>query len=125
MLVLKLIHQPLLSLPIINAFFNRCAAVSKVGNAHHSARLNVHGLPHVKPMEKAQVVAGETFQITCPVAGYPIDAVVWEKGMIASRIHVNAIEAHTFLEDSSLKYLSFVFYRQSCAANQPKTSSFP
>ncbi|CAL8111483.1 unnamed protein product [Orchesella dallaii] len=57
----------------------KCTAVSKVGSAYHAARLNVHGLPHVKPMEKAQVVAGETFQITCPVAGYPIDAVVWEK----------------------------------------------
>jgi hypothetical protein len=30
-------------------------------------------------MEKAQVVAGETFTVTCPVAGYPIDAVIWEK----------------------------------------------
>jgi hypothetical protein len=30
-------------------------------------------------MDKAQVVAGETFTITCPVAGYPIDAVIWEK----------------------------------------------
>ncbi|ODN02698.1 Hemicentin-1 [Orchesella cincta] len=57
----------------------KCTAISKVGNTYHTARLNVHGLPHVKPMEKAQVVAGETFQITCPVAGYPIDAVVWEK----------------------------------------------
>ena len=30
-------------------------------------------------MEKAQVVAGHTFEFTCPVAGYPIEAVIWEK----------------------------------------------
>lgn len=31
-------------------------------------------------MDKQPVVAGETFEITCPVAGYPIDSVIWEKG---------------------------------------------
>jgi hypothetical protein len=64
--------------------FYRCTATSKVGSASHAARLNVHGLPHIRPMEKAQVVAGETFVITCPVAGYPIESVVWEKGKFIS-----------------------------------------
>ncbi|XP_035704480.1 Down syndrome cell adhesion molecule-like protein Dscam2 isoform X15 [Folsomia candida] len=57
----------------------RCTAISKVGSATHTGRLNIHGLPHVKSMDKAQVVAGSGMVKTCPVAGYPIDAVIWEK----------------------------------------------
>ena len=57
----------------------KCTATSKVGNAEHAARYNVYGLPFVKPMDKAAVVAGETMMVTCPVAGYPIETIVWEK----------------------------------------------
>lgn len=30
-------------------------------------------------MDKAAVVAGENMVVHCPVAGYPIDSIVWEK----------------------------------------------
>lgn len=30
-------------------------------------------------MEKKPIVAGETLVVTCPVAGYPIDSIVWER----------------------------------------------
>lgn len=30
-------------------------------------------------MEKKPIVAGETLYVTCPVAGYPIDSIVWER----------------------------------------------
>ena len=58
----------------------KCLASSNVGNADHSARLNVYGLPFVRPMDKVAVVAGETMTVICPVAGYPIETVMWEKG---------------------------------------------
>ena len=57
----------------------KCTAVSKVGTASHAARLNIHGLPYIRPMDKSPVVAGETFEVMCPVAGYPIDSIIWEK----------------------------------------------
>ena len=50
-----------------------------MGSVSHVGRLNIHGLPHIRPMDKAQVVAGHTFEVTCPVAGYPIETVIWEK----------------------------------------------
>ena len=59
----------------------KCAASSKVGHADHSARFNVYGLPFVRPMDKVAVVAGEMMLVTCPVAGYPIDTIQWEKGI--------------------------------------------
>lgn len=57
----------------------KCIASSKVGVAEHSAKLNVYGLPYVRTMEKKSIVAGETLIVTCPVAGYPIDSIVWER----------------------------------------------
>ncbi|CAH0581346.1 unnamed protein product [Chrysodeixis includens] len=56
-----------------------CIASSKVGSASHSARVNVYGLPYVRPMKKRPVVAGDTLIVHCPVAGYPIDSIVWER----------------------------------------------
>ncbi|XP_055694224.1 cell adhesion molecule Dscam2 isoform X11 [Lutzomyia longipalpis] len=57
----------------------KCIASSKVGVATHSAKLNVFGLPYIRPMEKKAIVAGETLIVTCPVAGHPIDSIVWER----------------------------------------------
>ncbi|XP_035788176.1 Down syndrome cell adhesion molecule-like protein Dscam2 isoform X33 [Anopheles albimanus] len=57
----------------------KCIASSKVGVAEHSAKLNVYGLPYVRTMEKKAIVAGETLIVTCPVAGYPIESIVWER----------------------------------------------
>lgn len=51
----------------------------QVGSASHAARVNVYGLPYVRPMKKRPVVAGDTLIAHCPVAGYPIDSIVWER----------------------------------------------
>lgn len=63
----------------------KCIAKSKVGVAEHSAKLNVYGLPYIRQMEKKAIVAGETLMVTCPVAGYPIDSIVWERGKRQAR----------------------------------------
>ncbi|XP_044016307.1 Down syndrome cell adhesion molecule-like protein Dscam2 isoform X2 [Aphidius gifuensis] len=57
----------------------RCTAVNRVAKAHHLARLNIYGLPHVRPMGNYAAVAGETTIIKCPVAGFPIASITWEK----------------------------------------------
>ncbi|XP_049833935.1 Down syndrome cell adhesion molecule-like protein Dscam2 isoform X22 [Schistocerca gregaria] len=57
----------------------KCIASSKVGSVEHSNRLNIYGLPFIRPMEKKAIVAGETLIVTCPVAGYPIESIVWER----------------------------------------------
>lgn len=45
----------------------------------HAARLNVYGLPFIRHMDKKAIVAGETLRVTCPVAGYPIESIIWER----------------------------------------------
>ncbi|XP_071566445.1 cell adhesion molecule Dscam2 isoform X2 [Temnothorax nylanderi] len=57
----------------------RCSAVNRVAKAHHAARLNIYGLPHVRTMGNYAAVAGETTVIKCPVAGFPIASITWEK----------------------------------------------
>ncbi|XP_011880275.1 PREDICTED: Down syndrome cell adhesion molecule-like protein Dscam2 isoform X2 [Vollenhovia emeryi] len=57
----------------------RCSAVNRVAKAHHAARLNIYGLPHVRVMGNYAAVAGETTVIKCPVAGFPIASITWEK----------------------------------------------
>ncbi|XP_017790457.1 PREDICTED: Down syndrome cell adhesion molecule-like protein Dscam2 [Habropoda laboriosa] len=56
-----------------------CIASSRAGEASHSARLNIYGLPYVRPMSTVSAVAGKQFHIKCPVAGYPIESIIWEK----------------------------------------------
>ncbi|XP_065348547.1 cell adhesion molecule Dscam2 isoform X2 [Cloeon dipterum] len=56
-----------------------CTATNRAGSAWHAARLNVYGLPYVRTIPKVTAVAGETLYIKCPVAGYPIEDIRWER----------------------------------------------
>ncbi|XP_014291200.1 cell adhesion molecule Dscam2 isoform X4 [Halyomorpha halys] len=57
-----------------------CTAENRAGKASHSARLNIYGLPYIRLIPKVTAVAGEEFRIKCPVAGYPIEEIRWERG---------------------------------------------
>lgn len=65
-----------------------CIAKSRAGESTHSARLNIYGMPFVRAMSSISAVAGKTLQIKCPVAGWPIDKIIWEKGkrLILSKV---------------------------------------
>nr|XP_053626184.1 cell adhesion molecule Dscam2-like [Cherax quadricarinatus] len=68
-----------------------CTAENSAGSVVHSARLNVYGPPHVRPMGQVSAVAGETFLVTCPVSGYPVHKITWRKAIDLQRpssIHV-------------------------------------
>jgi Down syndrome cell adhesion molecule-like protein 1 len=57
-----------------------CVVENRAGRSVHSARLNVYGLPYIRLIPKVTAVAGETLHLKCPVAGYPIEEVHWERG---------------------------------------------
>lgn len=37
------------------------------------------GMPYIRLIPKVTAVAGETLQLKCPVAGYPIEEIHWER----------------------------------------------
>lgn len=57
-----------------------CSANNVVDTIRHSARINVYGSPLIRMMKNISVVAGNTLTIRCPVAGYPIEAITWQRG---------------------------------------------
>ncbi|XP_068892720.1 cell adhesion molecule Dscam2 isoform X3 [Tenebrio molitor] len=57
-----------------------CTAENRAGKSSHSARLNVYGMPYIRLIPKVTAVAGEALQLKCPVAGYPIEEIHWERG---------------------------------------------
>ena len=40
------------------------------------------GAPYVRPMGNLVAVGGRRLELPCPVAGYPIDSITWEKGQL-------------------------------------------
>lgn len=50
-------------------YSGRCCAVPGVA-----------GLPYIRQIPKVTAVAGETLEIKCPVAGFPIEEIKWERG---------------------------------------------
>lgn len=56
-----------------------CTAHNSVGKISHSARVNVYGLPFIREMPRIIGVAGTSLVIKCPVAGYPIETITWER----------------------------------------------
>ncbi|XP_022240839.1 Down syndrome cell adhesion molecule-like protein Dscam2 [Limulus polyphemus] len=56
-----------------------CLAQSVAGTATYSNRIDVYGLPFVRPLKNITVVAKETMRTHCHVIGYPIDFIHWEK----------------------------------------------
>lgn len=70
-----------------------CVASNTAGKALHAARVNVYGLPYIREMPKVTAVAGNDLNIKCPVAGYPIESISWERGKfyLSYRINVSNI----------------------------------
>ncbi|KAL9905343.1 Down syndrome cell adhesion molecule 2 isoform 4-T7 [Glossina fuscipes fuscipes] len=57
-----------------------CIAENRAGKVQHAARLNIYGLPYIRLIPKVTAVSGETLNLKCPVAGYPIEEIHWERG---------------------------------------------
>ncbi|XP_035706801.1 Down syndrome cell adhesion molecule-like protein Dscam2 isoform X3 [Folsomia candida] len=55
-----------------------CTFTNTAGKASHTARLNIYGPPHVRPMPDILATAGQRLQIKCPVGGYPVEAITWQ-----------------------------------------------
>ena len=77
-----------------------CQAMNDVATVQHTARINVYGRPTIRRMPNITAVAGESISITCPVGGYPIDSIVWERGMMRKNENYLKINNFFFFKDS-------------------------
>lgn len=48
----------------------------------HSAKVNIYGLPFIREMPKITGISGTDLVVKCPVAGFPIDKIKWERGKL-------------------------------------------
>ena len=72
-------HVNITNVEVADAGLYECLAHNEAGEVRHSARVNVYGPPTIRPMGKLTAVAGDTFSVTCPVGGHPIDRITWKK----------------------------------------------
>ncbi|XP_065077714.1 cell adhesion molecule Dscam1 isoform X2 [Ochlerotatus camptorhynchus] len=56
-----------------------CVAQNSIGKVSHNAKVNVYGIPYIREMPKITGVSGSNLVVKCPVAGYPIDKIHWER----------------------------------------------
>ncbi|CAH1795907.1 unnamed protein product [Owenia fusiformis] len=65
----------------------KCSATNSVGQAMRVGKLNVYGVPYIRPMSNITAVANRLLIITCHASGYPIKSISWHKG--GSQLPIN------------------------------------
>lgn len=66
--------------PIVMIFFYFFFFECTTHRVYHSAKVNIYGVPFIREMPKIKGVSGTDLVVKCPVAGYPIDKIHWERG---------------------------------------------
>ncbi|KAL5020556.1 hypothetical protein ScPMuIL_003448 [Solemya velum] len=56
-----------------------CTADNGVGKVEYTAKLNVYGVPYVRPMKNITATADDPLSIRCYVAGYPVQKITWSR----------------------------------------------
>ncbi|VVC29919.1 Fibronectin type III,Immunoglobulin subtype,Immunoglobulin-like domain,Immunoglobulin-like [Cinara cedri] len=72
-------HVNISSLKVEDGGEYTCIAHNEIAQVSHSSRINVYGFPYVREMPSVHVVAGKQLVVKCPVAGYPIESINWER----------------------------------------------
>ena len=71
----------------------------------HSARVNIFGRPSMRRMPNRTAVAGESISIICPVGGYPIDLIIWERGIV-NIVNINNVLFANKINKSKMELFS-------------------
>ncbi|KAL1457022.1 hypothetical protein WDU94_001699 [Cyamophila willieti] len=74
-------HVNISSVRVEDSGIYQCTATNRVGSQTHSADMRVYGAPFVRAMGNVSAIAGEPLYLGCPVAGYPIESITWQKGV--------------------------------------------
>ncbi|XP_050541670.1 cell adhesion molecule Dscam2 isoform X2 [Daktulosphaira vitifoliae] len=72
-------HVNISSLKVEDGGEYTCIAHNEISQVSHSSRVNVYGLPFIREMPSVHVISEKQLVIKCPVGGYPIESINWEK----------------------------------------------
>lgn len=64
---------------VIDSGLYRCTADNGLAQVSHQAQISVRGQLQIKAMANQTVVASESLRVRCPVAGYPVQEIQWQK----------------------------------------------
>lgn len=56
-----------------------CTASNSLGTTSHRGMVNIYGPPSIRRMSNRTILQGDTLVLHCPVTGYPIETIAWEK----------------------------------------------
>lgn len=57
-----------------------CLATNSAGSARHASRVNILGVPAIRPLKNITALSGRQLDLQCPYYGFPITEVFWTKG---------------------------------------------
>lgn len=95
-------HVNISSLKVEDGGEYTCIAHNEISQVSHSSRINVYGVPFVREMPSVKVVAEKQLVVKCPVAGYPIELITWERGNIKFLIFKMYFNTTVFLDGLTL-----------------------
>ncbi|PSN41375.1 Down syndrome cell adhesion molecule-like protein 1 [Blattella germanica] len=72
-------HLNISSVRVQHGGLYTCVARNVLGAVQHSATLNIYGPPSARAPQNLTVVAGLDVYLRCPVAGFPISSVTWQR----------------------------------------------
>lgn len=75
------------------------------------------GLPYIRLIPKVTAVSGEVLHLKCPVAGYPIEEIHWERGTCLSfcpLIVCVCTETNNFTRNSNWISIRWIFFSFFC-----------
>ncbi|XP_013413706.1 Down syndrome cell adhesion molecule homolog, partial [Lingula anatina] len=73
-------HVNITDLRVEDGGLYRCFAENKVGSLAHQNRLNIYGVPYIRPMKNVSAVANDKLVIPCYASGFPLQSIEWSKG---------------------------------------------
>ncbi|CAB4064373.1 DSCAM [Lepeophtheirus salmonis] len=100
-----------------------CVAENSVGSVLHEARLNVYGSPHIRPIPIVKAIQGKDLRISCPVSGYPIQSILWQRDgyKLPSNGRQSVFENGTLVIREARKLEDEGYY--TCSAFNPRDES--
>ena len=110
---------------MVDKSFKQCDA-RRAGSKKHFGRLNIYGPPKARSFPKdLKAIEGQKFILHCPVGGYPLDGVRWDKdgGRVTSDLRKKAFDNGTLIIHRVAKEVDEGGYACQASSRSGQTAS--